>query len=76
MKSKSVFANAVNCCDSDVLVNFCITCRRVRAANHRDLSCRFWKSSHVVTVGCIVSVMQHVSVLLHVSSVQSSLHIA
>ena len=77
VKSKSVFfASAVNCCDLDVLVSFYITCLRVLSANHCDLFCRFWKSCHVVAVGCIVSVMQHVSVFLHVLSVRSSLHIA
>ena len=37
MKSKSVFASAVNCCDLDVLVSFYITCLRVLSANHCDL---------------------------------------
>ena len=36
MKSKSVFfASAVNCCDLDVLVSFCIACLRVLC--HCDL---------------------------------------
>ena len=76
MKPKSVFfANAVNCSDLDVFASFCITCLRVLPVNHCDPFCRFWKSCHVVAVGCIVSVMQHVLVL-HVLSVRSALHIA